>query len=165
MNLIFLDVDDVLNSLRSRKEQKAKLGFVHSGAYLPFDEEALKNLQTLIRTIDGYIVIHSTWRKYEDHMQVLLKKLEEYNLRNRVIGITPIIYLRNSNTKHLEIRAYLDELGYNYPFVILEDGKINDEYLKKYQIVINGKIGLTKDDVKKAISLIEIQKQNYPFQL
>lgn len=164
MNLVFLDVDDVLNSLRSRKAQKEKLGFVHSGAYLPFDEEALQNLQTLITAINGYIVIHSTWRKYEDHMEILLKKLEEYNIRNRVIGITPIIYVGTYNTKHLEIRAYLDKTGYNYPFIILEDGQINDDYLKKYQIVVNRETGLTKEDIKKAIFIIESQNQTQTLQ-
>lgn len=63
MNIIFLDVDHVLNSLNKLIEVYKKTGRPHSGYAYPFDEKCLRNLKLIVQETDAKIVITSTWRK------------------------------------------------------------------------------------------------------
>ena len=103
MKLVFMDVDYVLNSYRKSKEVYILTGKRHSGKDFPFDEVCMNNFKKLIYETNSYIVLSSSWRKYEDHMIVLKDKLLEYDLFDRVIACTDII-----GDRVLEIEKFLD---------------------------------------------------------
>ena len=85
LNIIFLDVDGVLNSQRKLVEVYEKTNKPHSGYAYPFDERCLYNLKELVELTNSKIVISSTWRKEEEGRTTLLNKLKEYNLDDKVI--------------------------------------------------------------------------------
>ena len=99
MNIIFLDVDGVLNSRNKLIETYKKTHKPHSRYSYPFDERCLENLQLLIQETNSKIVITSTWRKDEKGRRILLKALNEYELDNKVIGYTPVL----DKTREIEI--------------------------------------------------------------
>ena len=62
MNIIFLDIDGVLNSHRKLIEVYKKTHKPHSGYNYPFDEICLNNLKDLFEKTNSKIVITSSWR-------------------------------------------------------------------------------------------------------
>ena len=146
MNIIFLDVDGVLNSKNKLTEVYKKTHKPHSGYSYPFDENCLENLKFLIQETNSKIVITSTWRKEEEGITMLLKVLNEYDLDTKVIGYTPIL----NTTRELEIKKYLSQINYNPNFIILDDDA--DFYeLMPFLIKTNNQFGLTKENTKEAI--------------
>ena len=117
MNIIFLDVDGVLNSLKYAKELYEKDKIPRSCYNFPFDPKCLSNLKRLVEETDSYLVITSTWRMNEIGRDTLLNELKKYNLDMRVIGYTDILH----TTRGEEIKAYLDKLDKNINYIILDD--------------------------------------------
>lgn len=146
MRLIFLDVDYVLNSYRKSKEVYMLTGKRHSGKDFPFDEECMKYLKYIIDETNSYIVISSSWRKYNDHMEVLKDKLIQYNLFDRVIAMTNI-----SCNKESEIKDFLNGISCN--FVILDDSYMNE--LNGYLVRTDPYCGLTRENAYEAIRLLK----------
>ena len=150
MNIIFLDVDGVLNSYNKLIEIYNKTGKPHSGSNFPFDEKCLENLKILVEETNAKIVITSTWRKNEEDMKVLLNKLKEYNLDKEIIGYTPILYTRREE----EIIEYLNKLNIKVDFIIIDDirdmGVLNDKL-----IVTSPITGFTEDNMKNAIKILK----------
>lgn len=147
MKIVFLDIDYVLNSYRKSKEIYELTGKRHSGKDFPFDEVCMNNFKKLIYETNSYIVLSSSWRKYEDHMIVLKDKLLEYDLFDRVIACTDII-----GDRVLEIKKFLE--GISCKFVILDDisymGELND-----YLVSTNPYCGLTEYDVSEVIKILK----------
>ena len=104
MNIIFLDVDGVLNSTNKLIEVYNKTKKQHSGYSYPFDEKCLENLKTLVNKTNSKIVISSTWRKNEKGRRILLNALKEYELDKEIIGYTPIL---ENEKRYIEIKKYL----------------------------------------------------------
>ena len=75
MNIIFLDVDGVLNSTKKLIEVYNQTKKSYSGCDYPFDEICLENLKTLVDATNSKLVICSTWRKYEEERK-LSKKIK-----------------------------------------------------------------------------------------
>ena len=74
MNIIFLDVDGVLNSTNKLIEVYNKTLKSHSCYSYPFDENCLENLKLLVQKTNSKLVITSTWRKSKTGIETLLKK-------------------------------------------------------------------------------------------
>ena len=74
MNLIFLDIDGVLNSINKLIEVYKETGKPHSGYAYPFDERCMENLQILVQETKSKLVITSTWRKDEEGRETLLSE-------------------------------------------------------------------------------------------
>ena len=146
MNIIFLDVDGVLNSFRKLKQVYIRTGKQHSGINFPFDEECMDNLKYIISETDAYIVINSSWRKYDDHMEVLKNKIVEYDLFDRVIAMTDISY-----NKENEIINFLNNVSCN--FIILDDAYMKE--LNDYLVRTNSYCGLTRENAYEAIKLLK----------
>ena len=146
MKLVFMDVDYVLNSYRKSKEVYILTGKRHSGKDFPFDEECMDNLKYIISETDAYIVISSSWRKYDDHMEVLKNKLVEYDLFDRVIAMTDISY-----NKENEIINFLNNISCN--FIILDDTYMKE--LNDYLVRTNPYCGLTRENAYEAIKLLK----------
>ena len=146
MNIIFLDVDGVLNSVKHLKEEYEKNRRPYSGFEYPFDSDCLNNLKYLVEETNSYLVITSTWRKFDIGKSILLNELKKYGLDKRVIGYTDIL-----NTKRgEEIKAYLSKLKDKVNFIILDDDSDFEE-LEEYLIKTNYKDGLTKDSIEDGI--------------
>jgi len=150
MNIIFLDVDGVLNSQNKLIELYNKTGKPHSGNKFPFDENCLKNLKTLVKETNSKIVITSTWRKYEEKMNLLINRLKEYNLDKDVIGYTPVLYTGREN----EIIEYLNKLNIKVKYVIIDDIK-DMRSLNDNLVVTSPKTGFTEENMKKAIKILK----------
>ena len=146
MNIIFLDVDGVLNSIRSLREAQSKNKQSYSCYNYPFDLTCLDNLSYLVRETNSYIVITSTWRMAEKGKEVLLSKLKEYDLDNRVIGYTKVLQKERGE----EIKEYLSRLDGNINFIIIDDD--NDfKGLEEFLIKTNREIGLSSEDANIGI--------------
>ena len=146
MNIIFLDVDGVLNSRNKLIEIYNKTHKPHSGYSYPFDEKCLQNLQLLVKETNSKIVITSTWRKDEVGRKTLLKALNEYELHNKVIGYTPVL----DKKREIEIKQFLINLKEKPNFVILDDDLDMGELIP-FLIKTNGQVGLTYENVQEAI--------------
>lgn len=146
MNIIFLDIDGVLNSHRKLEEVYNKTHKPHSGYQYPFDENSLKNLKRLVEETDSKLVITSVWRKDEEGRDTLINALKEYELDQYIIGYTPILNKRRG----IEIQAYLEQLDYIPNFIILDDNS-DMEALINHLVKTNIKVGLTESNVEEAI--------------
>lgn len=146
MNIIFLDVDGVLNSLNYAKEIYKKEGIPHSGYDFPFDPKCLNNLKTLVLETNAYIVITSTWRMHEIGKAILLSELKKYGLEDRVIGYTDVLHL----TRGEEIKKYLIDHNIQTNYVILDDDNDFGE-LENNLIETKFETGLTQDNVNEGI--------------
>lgn len=150
MNIIFLDVDGVLNSIDHAKKVCEETLRAHSGYEYPFDPECLERLQRLVEKTDARIVITSTWRKTEEGKRVLQNILEQYDLANRVIGYTPIL-----NTKRgEEIKSFLETLNVEASYIILDDDDDMEE-LTPYLILTNMKTGLTEEKMTEGMQKLK----------
>lgn len=149
MNIIFLDVDGVLNSYNKLIELYNKTSKPHSGSNFPFDENCLNNLKILVEETNAKIVITSTWRKYEKDIKILFNELKKYDLDKQVIGYTPIL----NKKREEEIIEYLNKLNIKVNYVIIDDirdmGVLNDKL-----IVTSPITGFTEDNMKNAIKIL-----------
>ena len=157
MNIIFLDVDGVINSISNLKMVLASGKKQLSGINYPFDDRCLKNLKRIVEETDAYIVITSVYRKDPKHLKVLLQILEEYDLARRVIGLTPVL---NTN-KGDEIKAFLLSITQPCNYVILDDDNDVQE-LEEHLVQTNEYYGLTQNKADEAIKkLVPDYKKNH----
>lgn len=146
MNIIFLDIDGVLNSHRKLIEVYNKTHKPHSGYNYPFDELCLENLKTLVEATNSKIVITSTWRKDKEGRDKLIQVLKEYQLDQHITGYTPVL----NKSRGIEIQSYLSTLEHEPNFIILDDDTDMEE-LTEYLIKTNISVGLTKENTEEAI--------------
>ena len=146
MNIIFLDIDGVLNSHRKLKEVYERTHKPHSGYNYPFDEICLSNLKVLVELTNSKLVITSSWRKDKKGINKIIEVLKEYELDQYIIGYTPIL----NKPRGIEIQEYLNQLDYNPNFIILDDDTDMDNLID-YLIKTNIKVGLTEENVEEAI--------------
>lgn len=139
-NIIFLDIDGVLNSSNSKE---LILNIV--------DLNKLKMLAKLINLTDSEIIIISTRRRYESERNDLIYCFKQCDLN--ISFIPNDINYRNRSD---EILKYLGNRKYNN-FVILDDldlGYSNNKLLNDHFILIDGIVGLTKNNCLKAIEIL-----------
>ena len=148
-NIIFLDVDGVLNSISNLIKVYEKTHRQHSGYNYPFDEKCLENLRLLVEETNSKIVITSTWRRNEKGIKKLLEILSNYHLDKEVIGYTPIL----NKSRGEEIKKYLSSLDYNPNFIIIDDDNDMGELLP-YLINTNNYYGLTSEDANNGIKIL-----------
>lgn len=115
-NIIFLDIDGVLNCEAGYKEKLCNYvtwgdedkGEYHQTFYPP--SKALIN--DLIKETDSKIVISSTWRS--SGLEWLNKVWEYEKMDGEIVGVTPHLYFKNnySAPRGCEIKEYLREVGF-----------------------------------------------------
>ena len=126
MNIVFLDVDGVLNSLENAIELYNQTGKPRSGVNYPFDERCMLNLKRLVEETHSALVVTS------------------YDLEDYVIG-----YTKDLGNRVLEIKEYLNSIGTDVNFVILDDSAYLED-LVEYLIATNAYYGLRDIDVEEA---------------
>lgn len=137
MNLIFLDIDGVLNNDN-----------FHSSIY--FDESNLFNLKKLILETDSYIVLSSYWRLGEDLESFKENYFDFYGLSDRLIGFTP--FLGFDTKRGEEIKSFLNTIEYKN-FVIIDDDNDMCE-LCEFLIQTDAKYGFTYNDYIKCLEIL-----------
>lgn len=174
MNILFLDIDGVLNSTKSillgekatptelERDFLLELTNTYYKGYPPIvltadlfglDKDCIESLNLILETTGAKVVISSSWRY--GHTNVGLQKLlENRGFKGEIISSTPVNLVGKAKIRGLEIQSWLN-LNHNTDrFVILDDNG-GMAHLKKYWVQPSSKVGLTEEDAKKAISILK----------
>ena len=103
MNIIFLDVDGVLNSMAYFEQNKDK-------GRIEISDYHLQMLAKIYHACDAKIVLSSSWRELDDESDIhvywmyeyLVNELAKYDME--IISKTPVIKMN----RPLEIKTWLD---------------------------------------------------------
>lgn len=115
MNVLFLDVDGVLNKFYNQEEDS----FQWEDAYPKFSITALNLLKRLVEEENLVIVLSSTWRLMKEDKDSIERLLDTYNLK--IFDVTPYINYHRETTRAMEIRQWLDNRKDIEAFIILDD--------------------------------------------
>lgn len=151
MNIIFLDIDGVLNTERFIKYQIEHHECDSYEADFNFDPICMKNLKELIDKTNSYIVISSSWRTSVKLINEISNNLKLYNINDRFFSSTPIL---NNKTRGEEIKYWLDcfsDITINY--VILDDENDVDNLADKL-VLCDQYYGFTKKELNKALEIL-----------
>ena len=161
INIIFLDIDGVLNDgdyIEKCYEMHHQPMFMEN---VPFNPRSLKNLRLIWQSIldngdEPMIVLSSTWRMGDIPKAIVESRLAEYGMYFK--DVTPYI---NQN-RGLEIINWLETNNYLYnPFVILDDDifDIKDKpKLISHLVQTSFKRGLLGFKAKQAIKILNKKK-------
>ena len=155
MNIIFLDVDGVLNTGRNQDIQEARDGKSTFHHQFSFDDECMRNLKEIIIQFDAFVVISSSWRieKNTIYWSELLSNFRKYEIEDRIIDKTAGF----STIRGKEIKKWLDdnkEKVTNYIIIDDEDDMLD---LDNHLVLCDDYYGFNND--KKTIA-INIFKKN-----
>lgn len=147
MKLLFLDIDEVLNSMKQRQEGRWDDGT------RTLDPHALKRLERIMVETGCAVVLTSVWRKRETLSTTQLnfrKKGLPLELTQRFIGSTSVLH--ENRCRGREIDLWLKALGGDPTFVILDDSSDMDPHMHRL-VYVNGQVGLQDKDVEKVLEL------------
>ncbi|WP_336784067.1 HAD domain-containing protein [Paenibacillus illinoisensis] len=144
MNVIFLDIDGVMN----HKDFYVKSSRHMLQEFCPIAVECLKEL---IAATDAYIVVSSSWRlaKRLDDMKGLFS---HYGLSDRVIGITPDFMGEEDEARCTEIQAYIDRNSIE-KFIVIDDDDFDMGHLKSRLVHCKDYSGFNNERLNEAILL------------
>jgi len=160
MNIVFLDIDGVLNTHDYLVKQVEQDGISSYQAQFNFCPDSLENLKQIVEETDAKIVISSTWRisfkcAYDDphrkFWKAIMKNLASIGIHKRVIGITPS--LNDTRIRGEEIKSWLSNNQVNNFVIIDDDSDMVDlmNHLAKY----SWSDGITKEVKDKAINILK----------
>lgn len=144
MKVIFLDVDGVLNSLRTVYAYggypfpDVRDGGIHDVHNV--DPIAIKMVLKLIKRTGAKVVLHSTWRNYMDDQEF-----------TEVFGIPIYNHTEVFIGKPRSIVEWLEKHPEVTTYVILDDDNMYDEI---HQVWVNGSNGLSLEDLDKARKIL-----------
>ena len=160
-NIIFLDVDGVLNSKFWDNDHQREIS---EGKYV--DLAAVKLLGSLVNRTDAKIILHSGWRFWFDESMNPLKPAAEFFVNAMasegisISGVTPDLTTEEirkakkfSLVKADEILAWLKE-NPSDNWVVLDDLDLNNSEIENHQVKTDPEVGLTDHDVEKAIKIL-----------
>lgn len=142
MNILFLDIDGVMNSSKHRAYLNS-IG-VHEMIMRSFDPEAVVALNWLLNECDFSIVISSSWRSHWNMGELCEHFIEQgVEQAERIIAYTPKLYSRRG----IEIQKWLDG---HHPskFVILDDDS-DMEHLMSHLVKTDFANGLTMKEAEE----------------
>ncbi|WCK57067.1 HAD domain-containing protein (plasmid) [Aneurinibacillus sp. Ricciae_BoGa-3] len=120
MNLIFLDIDGVMN----HREHYVRSKYHTLQEFCPV---AVKNLKQIIKVCDAKIVLSSTWRKFGTTKTLRKLIFSQYGLQQYLIGKTPVL---QNEPRGKEIQLYLRRLRKpTANFIIIDDDDDMEEFL------------------------------------
>lgn len=127
MNIIFLDVDGVLNSMVYFKKNKGS-----GKGSAEINDYNLQMLAKIYHACDAKIVLSSSWRTLDDESDIhvywmyeyLVNELARYDMK--IISKTPVV----GSNRPLEIKTWLDRRvdKDKIKFVSLDDDFSKDKY-------------------------------------
>ncbi len=158
LNVVFLDIDGVLNSNFWFENNEIELS---NGTLI--DIEKVKLLSFLIKKTNAKIILHSGWRFWFDcnlkPLRVEAEKLVDMLKSEgiKIDGVTPDLTTEEirktkkfSLVKAEEILLWLSEHENVQNWVVIDDLDLNNKEIEKLQIKTDPTLGLTTDDIKKA---------------
>lgn len=160
MNIIFLDIDGVLNSHETCTKEHARTGKNGFGGFFKptekcthdnvlWGQELVDNLKYIVEKTQAVIVISSTWRKHFT--------IEKFNEMFALYNFTPTIIGRTKNlnrARGFEIQEWLNTNTIDSNYVILDDDNDMLDIQKNNFINTDFNVGLTKQDAEKAVKIL-----------
>lgn len=162
MNVIFLDIDGVLNNFiwEYNEEGILKCSIYHVQNRRVNNFQAICWLNELYRLYDFSIVITSTWKKDVSSIEEMQYILRNSGLREiPVMGFTQTIYdnvTKKILPRGLEIRKYLRKHPEITSFVIIDDDS-DMEDLSVYLVKCDTYVGYGLREWEKTCKLLELQ--------
>ncbi len=144
MKLLFLDIDGVLNSVRSAV---AYDGYPHPEREDKFDDVAVKLIKQLCVKTNCFIILSSTWRIGIPNMILFGKKLDL-----PIIDRTP---RKMSATRGEEIAMYLSEAKDVEKYAIIDD---DSDMLKEqipFFVQTDNRNGISYENYLALLKLLE----------
>lgn len=152
MNIIFLDIDGVLNTERFVKIQVKNNECNYYEAQFNFDPICMKNLKELINDYCCKVVITSTWRldyPNDKYWIELIGNFKKYGIDNSIIGVTT----RKYDIRGKQIQEWLKQHKEVNNYVIIDDDSDMGELINKLA-KCDSKTGLTNEVKNKCIELL-----------
>lgn len=159
MNIVFLDIDGVLNSDLWIKTSSFKKG---SAPYNQFDPRNIKLLNRLLKETQAKIVLTSTWRLHHtlEEMNAIFSTLQ---LESTIIGMTPD--LKKASPAMLRGNEILQWCMDNEPilgctykqyrqYIILDDHTDMLYWQRNHFIQTDRYCGITATQIKLGIELL-----------
>ncbi len=150
-NIIFLDVDGVMNTEKDRSLNK----------------DAVKRLARLVNKTDSKIILHSGWRFwFDNNMTPLSEEAEDFAESLDTAGIflsgrTPDFStedIRSSQNFNMvkadEILEWLKTENYVDNWVVLDDLDLHNDIIRMHQVFPNPEYGFSDDDLEKAKKIL-----------
>lgn len=153
MNIIFLDIDGVLNTERFQKYQ-VKYGECDDfEANFNFDPICMKNLKELINKTNSYIVLSSSWRHGNPRfIDEVFNNLKLYDMKERFFSTTPLL---RDKSRGEEISSWLNSFSdMNVNYVILDDEDNVGIHMDRL-VKCDEYYGFTKDKLNEALRILE----------
>lgn len=161
-NVIFLDIDGVLNSnFWNNSHQKE----ISDGKLI--DKEKIRLLAKLVKNTNAKIILHSGWRFwYNSNLEPIRKESENLSrlLQQEGIvieGMTPDFSTKEirksrkfSLVKASEILAWLSEHKEIDKWIVIDDLDLHNPEIETHQIKTDSSIGLTIENIQKAENLL-----------
>lgn len=162
MKVIFLDIDGVINSsfwVESHQQE------ISDGTLI--DIEKIELLAKIVNNTGASLVMHSGWRFWFDSNMQPIRK-EAQNLIDLLLDSGLSIYAMTpdltteeikktkmfSKVKASEIFLWLKQNPKVDKWIVLDDIDLNNDELATRQVRTNGEIGLTEEDVDRAIEML-----------
>ena len=160
-NVIFLDVDGVLNSKFWDNDHQREIS---EGKYV--DLEAVKLFGSLVKRTDAKVILHSGWRFWFDKAMNPLRHEAEFfanamkNEGIQIAGVTPDLTTEEirktkkfSLVKADEILQWLRENPTDN-WVVIDDLELHNSEIAGRQVQTDAEVGLTESDVEKAVNIL-----------
>lgn len=152
-NIIFLDIDGVLNTGRNQDIQEKADGKSSYYHQFQFDDRCMGNLKEIIFKFSAYVVISSSWRIEKDtiYWSSILRNFKRYNIEDRIIGKTPSF----STIRGKEIEKWLklnEDIVSNYVIIDDEDDMLD---LQNHLVLCDDYYGFDEDKKNVAINILE----------
>ena len=139
---LFLDVDGVLNSVSWYREEWSKN---HAYPQGDFDPKCVELVNRIVEETGCKVVVSSSWRT-ESNLQSIFDKA---GLKFKIHSITPF-----GSHRGCEIQEWLDSQTEPYVYAIVDDDRDMLSHQRKYFIKTNTVIGITDEDVRHIINIL-----------
>lgn len=138
MNIIFLDIDGVMNSTEDRFSTELE------------NRDYWIRLKRLTNETNSAIVLSSSWRIIERLTNLVKKRLKEYDIK--YVDKTPYLSGRGN-----EIKTWLESTNIKVDKFVIIDDEISDivDLFPNNVVKTDMYKGLQDDDVEKAIKILK----------
>lgn len=150
MKLLFLDFDGVLNSdywFQSKQYRMQKDDF---------DPKLIDRINEIVKITGAKVIISSSWKSAYS-VSELDEMLKTRGAKFKVEDKTPRTNFNMTN-RGIEIESYINSLSELPESIVIIDDVNNMGTLSPYLILTDERYGITKNDVKSAIEML-----NKPF--
>lgn len=155
MKVIFLDIDGVLNhsALNHTRELFDEINDIKYDAMHMLSSKCISRLNDITDETGAKLVISSTWRKYEDVDDMLIKA----GVTGEIIGHTPVLNFLGAYRGN-EIQVWINsniKKDDDFNYVILDDDSDMLYWQRNHMIIVDRECGLSQDAAYKAIRILK----------